>query len=73
MLQEQVTALQTQNTELRALLSTMQEREAEYQAQIEAANATIEQLSSQASALSFSGAGETAGFVRPGHSHEHNH
>jgi peptidoglycan hydrolase CwlO-like protein len=68
-LQAQVEALQAQNSELREALTTMQSREAEYQAQIEAANQTITELSAQSGTLAFGG--ETLQ-ARPG-GHNHNH
>ncbi|MCC6602951.1 MAG: hypothetical protein IT327_07065 [Anaerolineae bacterium] len=68
-LQAQVEALQAQNSELREALTTMQSREAEYQAQIEAANQTITELSAQSGTLAFGG--ETLQ-TRPG-GHNHNH
>ena len=58
-----------QNEELRAAVTTLQERESEYQAQIEAANQTIEELS-QAGNLAM---GEQALGEFPPHGHEHNH
>lgn len=66
-LQAQVEALQAQNVELREAVTTMQAREAEYQAQIEAANQTINELS-QSGTLAFGSEGSQA---RPGHSHDH--
>lgn len=68
-LQAQVEALQAQNSELREALTIMQSREAEYQAQIEAANQTITELSAQSGTLAFGG--ETLQ-TRPG-GHNHNH
>ena len=61
-------ALQAQNVQLQNVLQTMQAREAQYQAQIEAANQTITQLESQPvaqsanSRASFSGEREHEGF-----------
>lgn len=71
-LQAQVEALQAQNEELRANLSTMQDREAEYQTQIEAANQTINELSAQSNTLAFGneGFGEF-GAGQPPHGHNH--
>jgi len=44
-------ALEQQNAQLRATVEQMQQREAEYRRQIEAANATIEQLSAGSAGL----------------------
>ena len=66
-LQAQVEALQAQNEQLREAITTMQAREAEYQAQIEAANQTINELS-QSGTLALGSEGFQA---RPGHSHDH--
>ena len=67
-LQAQVDALQAQNTQLREALTTMQSRETEYQAQIEAANQTISELSAQSGTLAL---GTDSFGARPGHTHDH--
>lgn len=81
-LQAQIEALQAQNTELRTAVETMQEREAEYQRQIEIANQTITELSAQTGSLAVGGglSGESTagsglfGFAVQPHSHGgHNH
>lgn len=69
-LQAQIDALQTQNQELLSTLSIMQEREATYQAQIESANETIQQLSAQANTVASGSGNEFSGLARPGHSHD---
>ncbi|MCB8921889.1 MAG: hypothetical protein H6662_09910 [Ardenticatenaceae bacterium] len=46
-LQAQIEGLQAQNAELRTAVTTLQEREVEYQNQIEIANQTINELSAQ--------------------------
>ena len=69
-LQEQNTAYAEQNEELRAAVITMQERENEYQAQIEAANQTINELSTQAGSLALTDQGFGSFGRQP---HEHNH
>jgi len=50
-LQAQIEALQAQNEELRSAVQTMQEREIEYQNQIDSANQTISELSAQNGSL----------------------
>ncbi len=67
-LQEQISALQVQNEELSALILLLQEREAEYQAQIEAANETIASLSAPGTTIAMSETGET--FIHEGHRHD---
>lgn len=75
-LQAQVESLQTQNAayvaqndELRTAVTTLQAREGEYQAQIEAANQTIEELSAQGGNLAMGGSTFGDAFHHP---HEHN-
>lgn len=50
-LEAQIESLQAQNNELRSAVQTMQEREAEYQNQIDMANETISELSAQNNSL----------------------
>lgn len=66
-LQAQNTAYADQNAQLLAAVEALQAREAEYQAQIEAANQTINELSTQASVAQ----GPALGGERPGHTHDH--
>lgn len=69
-LQEQNAAYAEQNEELRAAVITMQERENEYQAQMEAANQTINELSTQTRSLALTDQDLGSFGRRP---HEHNH
>lgn len=64
-LQAQIDSLQAQNEELRAAVNTMQAREAEYQNQIDIANQTIEELSTQNSSGILTGEGFGAFPARP--------
>lgn len=68
-LQAQVETLQAQNEQLRATVTTLQEREAQYQQQIESANETINELSAQANGAF---PGEGFAFPPPGRG-EHSH
>lgn len=73
-LQAQVESLQAQNDELRTAVQTMQEREAEYQRQIEIANQTITELSAQTGSLAMDNGESTLPGFGAGHNHSgHNH
>ncbi|MCA9975295.1 MAG: hypothetical protein KC413_06075 [Anaerolineales bacterium] len=68
-LKAQNEAYASQNEELRTAVTTLQERETEYQTQIAAANQTINELSAQNSSATVGGTGTT--FQAPSHGHNH--
>lgn len=69
-LQEQIQALQAQNQELRNALALMQERETQYQAQIETANQTITELQAQAKTVAGGFFGDRFSDARPEGHHD---